>query len=57
MNTTGEELNLRRELLAVIESDRDQLKRFSQRFDRGDPRICKAGNANPRYFEKFGYSE
>jgi len=52
-----DDLELRRQLLAVIETQRDQLKRFFQRFDRGDLRICKPEYANPRYFEKFGEDE
>ena len=46
-----------REALAAMDSINAQTRRFIQRVDRGDPRVCNPGYENPRYFEKFGYDE
>jgi hypothetical protein len=54
---TMKELQLMRQMLAVVQADRDEMKRFIQRVDRGDPRVCKPEYSNPKYFEKFGYDE
>lgn len=53
----SEELGISRKLLAVIETDTAQMKRWFERLHRGDPRLCKPEYANPRYFEKFGEAE
>lgn len=51
------QIDLMRQLNAVIGKGNDEMRRFFQRVDRGDPRVCKEEYANPRYFEKFGYEE
>jgi hypothetical protein len=51
------EISLMKKAIALLEDANAKLKRFVQRVDRGDPRVCKPEFANPKYFEKFGDSE
>ena len=44
-------------IIKSLEEANAKLRRFIQRVDRGDPRICKPGYENSKYFEKFGYGE
>ena len=45
------------EYVKVANETNARTRRFIQRVDRGDPRVCNPGYENPRYFEKFGYDE
>jgi hypothetical protein len=54
---TGALLNEVREGIKQLDAATQRLRRFIQRVDRGDPRLCNPGFENPRYFEKFGDSE
>lgn len=54
---TVQQLDLMRRLVAEINAGNAELRRFIQRVERGDPRVCKPEYANPNYFAKFGDAE